>query len=485
MNQRIFHVFLIGIAILASVVVVISVLAGGGNEIGRLAIYLSVACFLSGLFVSRPSMLILLFLAGYSDLFKRFMILGSSLSQFDLVYVLAMAPLTLAGVTLNVILGQITRRTATKGDVFRFFLCTAILAAVSASALLSGAGVKSLRVVADYGAFIYLIYVLPVLFPDRESLLRYAKVAVYVFIPVAIYGIWQRVYGLAGFELDYLETGLSIESRQLGQIGLRPFSTLNAATSLTIVTAACAMIVCILLKFRELNKLMGVALLVLFTTGCIMTFTRGGWVSLATFPFIVIAFRYKASTVFAYFSAIVTVVLVIYFSDWFIANLHNWQNEISGDQGTSTQAMKVTTLYDRFLGFSNLKNPDNWKAFGIEQRTYLHEFRYEDPAFSHDMVSRFIFKWGYVPTSIVLAGGSVLLWRAHRAILRQPMVERKATTLIVGATVALFVSVAAGSYIFQFPANIFLWIITCLSLSCFKDQTVLDSESESEGADDV
>ncbi|MFC4991822.1 hypothetical protein [Rubritalea tangerina] len=144
--------------------------------------------------------------------------------------------------------------------------------------------------------------------------------------------------------------------------------------------------------------------------------------------------------------------------------MHGWQHEISGDHGTSTQAMKVTTLYDRFLGFSNLKNPDNWQPFGVEQSHVPSEYRYEDPTFSHDMISRFIFKWGYVPATMLVCVVGVLLWKVHSVIFGMNDKLKKQTTLILGANCAVLFSLAAGSYVFQFPANVFLWIFTTLTL---------------------
>jgi len=423
--------------------------------------------------VPRASIFILLFLAGYSDLLKRFMVLGSSITEMDLVYVLAMAPLILAGIVLHLLLGQTMYRKHTKADIIRFLGCTLVLGAVGARAAMGDGGMKSLRVVADFGAFIYLIYALPILFPTRDGLLKYTKAALFVFVPVAIYGIWQRLYGLADFELDYLATGLSIESRQLGQIGFRPFSTLNAASSLTIVMAACTMLSCLLMKEKYLSWLVGLCLVALFTTSCIMTFTRAGWLSLAAFPFIVLAFRFRVTTILSYASALVIFLSVVYYSDWFLNNLHGWQDEISGDHGGSTQAYKVTTLHDRFLGFSNLKNPDNWQPFGVEKSSVSREFQYDDPTFSHDMISRFIFRWGYIASIIVALFGGYIAWTVHRRILAQPMEQRKVTTMAFAAVIGLLVSVAAGSYAFQFPANIFLWLCVSLVMSSFCDNREL------------
>jgi len=480
MNQRIISIFLVAAGIMLGLYVMLSVLTGGGNEIGRLAIYISCGCFFTGLIVPRPSMYLLLFLAGYSDLLKRFMVLGTSLSQSDLLYVLAMAPVTLAGAVLSLFVSRLIRGTVRKPELLRFGICTMVLLMVGVSAMRGEGGMSAMRGVVDYGAFIYIFYVFPILFPERDELLKFVKIAVYIFVPVAIYGIWQRVFGLSNFEMDYLLTGLTVESRQLEDIAVRPFSTLNAASSLTVVMAACAMLSYILISAKLFGKFIGGCLICLFIAACIMTFTRAGWVVLGVSPFIVIAFRYRLTTLTGYIAAVVMALSLVYFSDWVLDNLQGWQAEISGegDYGRSTQAFRVTTLYDRFLGFSNLKNPDNWKPFGINEATRYGDGRFEDAAFSHDLISSFIFRRGYVPAGIGALIGVAFLWRMHSKILSQPMIERKFTTVVVGSCVALLLSVAAGGYLFQFPANIFFWIMVCLSLSCFapyKELEIIDA----------
>ncbi|MGJ8672992.1 hypothetical protein [Rubritalea sp.] len=464
MKNNIQSIFIYTVALLFAIIVITVVLSSGGNEVGALALILSFVFLLVGLLVPKSAVYLLVFLAAYSDLLKRFLILGSSLSELDLVYVLAMSPMVLAGITSHCLISGVLHSSNSKYDNIRFCFCTFILCLVALNAAMGDGGMKSLRGVADYGVFIYLIYVLPIIFRENESLVRYAKFAAYVFIPVAIYGVWQRVYGLAGFELDYLATGLSIESRQLADVDIRPFSTLNSASSLTIVMSACAMIMCICLRYKAINTLVGVLLIGLFSLSCVMTFTRAGWITLMIYPLIVLLIRYKWTTIIMYVFGIFLLISLVVFSDWFLNNLHGWQSMISGDYGESTQAYRVTTLYDRFLGFSNVKNPDNWQPFGVDHEPYASEYRYDDPAFSHDMISRFLFKWGYIPTFILLISAVVFLRSLHRSMFRLSVTDRKYVTTVVGAVLSLLVSIIAGTYIFQFPANIFLFILISLSI---------------------
>lgn len=463
MNKNISSIIAAVIAVLLAVLAMVMILSSGQNEVGALALTFSVVSLFLGMVAPQHAMHALVILAAFSDLLKRFLILGSSITELDIVYVLAMSPLLLAGVVLHYLVGDTIYRRHTKSDICRFVICSIVLILVSLKALQGGGGAKSLRGVADYGAFIYLIYVLPLVFPSSNSMLKFARFAICVFVPVAIYGIWQRVYGLAEFELDYLATGLSIESRQLGDINFRPFSTLNSASSLTVVMSSCAMITCICLKYRMLRFISGGLLLCLFVSASIMTFTRAGWVTMMLYLPMVLTLRYRWSTIAMYALGAMSIIAIVCLSDWFLSNLHSWQHDISGDYGRSTQAYRVTTLYDRFLGFSNLKNPENWQPFGVSHKPYPAEYRYEDPAFSHDMLGRFIFRWGYIPFVAVVVSMFIFLQKFHSKLFALEGQTREKLTSVVGAVFALGVSVLAGTYIFQFPANIFLWILVGLA----------------------
>ena len=465
MNQNLSKIFMSGTLVVIGLLMFVSMMSSGGNIIGKAALYLSILSFILGVLVPKTSSYIILILAGYSDLFKRFLVLDTSISQLDLVYVLAMAPVSLAGIVLSLLMSGVLRRTLTKSDILRFCICSGVLGAVAVSIFLGGDGLRGLRVLADYGAFIYLYFALPILFPSREALMKYTRAALIIFIPVAIYGIWQRLYGLSAFELDYLDTGLSTETRQFDDIDFRPFSALDAASSLAMVCAACMLLSSVLLRAKLLFPVVGLSLMLLFGLACVLTFTRTGWVCACAAPFFIFAFRHRSTTLLFYVGGVTTFLALVLCSEWFMDNLQGWQADISGegDYGRSTQAFRVTTLYDRFLGFSNLKNPDNWTPFGIKGSTVYGEGRFDDTAFSHDAISSFIFNRGYVLAGVIALGGLISVIKLHGTILAQPLQQRKYSTQIVGTCAALLISLLAGGYIFQFPANIFLWILVCLA----------------------
>ena len=102
--------------VLIGLLVFVSMMSSGGNLVGNTALYLSIFCFVLGVLVPKGSSYIILILAGYSDLFKRFLVLDTSISQLDLVYVLAMAPVTLAGIVISLLISGILRQTLSKAD---------------------------------------------------------------------------------------------------------------------------------------------------------------------------------------------------------------------------------------------------------------------------------------------------------------------------------------------------------------------------------
>ena len=82
-----------------------------------------------------------------------------------------------------------------------------------------------------------MLFVMPVLFPRYEDALRVLRFTLWVFLPVALYGIAQQIDGFQPFEIAYLRTGLSIEIKQLLTNHVRAFSTLNSPTALGAVSA--------------------------------------------------------------------------------------------------------------------------------------------------------------------------------------------------------------------------------------------------------
>ena len=451
-------------------------MTGQGSVISSAAIYIGGGCALVGFFRPRIGVVLFFILCAYSDLIKRMMILDDFIGYSDIATVLAMAPLCLGAITANVLLQGIFTRSLTKNDYVAFIFCCIVLLVQALLLLRQGGEISKLRNLADYGVFIYLVFVIPILYPDLQSFRQLLKSALWIFVPVALYALKQRILGLSNFELAYLESGFTIESRQLEDVSIRAFSTLNAASSLTIVCAACGLLSVLLLRTRFISKKLFCLFIVCFAAGCIATFTRTGWVVFIIGLFLPILFRKKIGAYLFYLFILGTAVISVMSAEFVLDNLQNWQTKLTGenDFGRSTQALRITTLSDRFLGFKNLKDPDNWTLFGVDlEQARTGTGRKESRAFSHDLFTGAFFKYGALPIFSLLLLGLFLLVLSHNAIYNLSGKPREFAVGALSCLVALGLSVTTGAYLFQFPSNVFLWVIVSIlivSLRCSKDR---------------
>ena len=108
------------------------------------------------------------------------------------------------------------------------------------------------------------------------------RVAVFAFVPVALYGLYQSVNGLSRFEIMYLNTGLTSEIRQFGESIFRVFSTLNSAYALSVMMGI--LVVIVIAPRGEAGKggalWWRIPLALLFAATSFITFTRTGWLAM-------------------------------------------------------------------------------------------------------------------------------------------------------------------------------------------------------------
>ena len=490
MNSNSLKALLIAlIGLFTAVFITTQVLTSGGNAVGSFALYGMAGCFLFGLIVPKGGVYLMLFLAAYSDLIKRVMILETGITMLDITYVLGMAPMALAGVVVAVFVRKILLLQFTKRDFITLGVSTIFLAVGAAMGFSDGeGGLRALRIVADYGAFSYLIFVIPALFPTRFELVKLIKTSIFIFVPVAVYGIWQRSFGLADFEMTYLATGLSNESRQLAESQIRPFSTLNAASSLTMVAAALTFLCFVCAKARQLNSVVAILLGLLFAACCFMTFTRVGWVVLLLSFILVPVLRSRISTAAMYIAGILGFLMLVWQSDRILSNLHYWQDIIYGQSISDSegQGLRIVTLSDRLIGFENMKRAENWKPFGIKgQGDYIEGLGEQySTTFSHDAITGFLFRFGYIPFGIAVISGLFALYRLHKSVFRLPEEHRIYAQLGMAGAFAALASLMTGGTVFQFPANIFFWLLFCLTLvSIWEKNKLVSTTPASESLD--
>ncbi|MCB1099210.1 MAG: hypothetical protein KDN22_26810, partial [Verrucomicrobiae bacterium] len=405
-NRLIQGIFAFAVAMVV-VIALSNALTSGENNVGQIAKMMTVSIGLFGCILPNRAFVVLIIATGYLDLLKRFMILDARLSQVDLYYVLGFAPVGMLGICLGVIL----RLNVTGGANRRFailFGMSLLLFAVQAGRKIAalGGGMAMLGDLANAGAYVTMLFVVPVLFPAIEQRVKLLKLATAIFIPVAAYSIYQFFFGLSAFETEYLMSGFTGEIRHLTHDYARTnFSTLNSTQAVSVMCATMAAIC--LSRFvprsgaARLESLWPRYIVVpLFVVACALTLTRSGWLVGFITLFCLIMFRRRGTTWVVYIAGVMFIASLFVFNDvW--DDLFQTQFGIGylGDSSMGRTVLTTGTWRERLSGFKTL----------MTQSEMLQPFGYifskgsfqTDARLTHDLFTETILLLGYVPVTFI------------------------------------------------------------------------------------
>lgn len=453
------------VAVIFGLYATMSVLLSDGNTVGELCRYLLAGGFLLGLLQPRLGFFVWLFACGYTDLLKRFLVIGGRMSWADLPYVLGIAPMMFGGVLVSLILAGVTGARPLKLVHWQLLLLGGLFMAASAVMTYADGGgslTGVMQAVANNGLYAMLVFVVPVLFSDMDDLLRVWRYLIWVFLPVAIYGVAQQVYGFQDFEIAYLRTGMSIEIKQLFMNRVRAFSTLNSPTAFATVCTMMASL-CLLLPRRNLGdkpagRMLGKLGLVLSLTYLAGWMASTGRAAIIIVPFTIYgtwAFQRKGRTVATYAILLVSFVLLVLSSRFVLDRLDAVNQSIAAKMGGSDYGMEMTTVgtySDRLVGFADvLANPSAWSWFG--------KGREKDNFLFHDPLSPLLLKTGWVGLAFTLALVAALLIWAHRrlqSVVRPDLKWLACMFAAMGVAVGI-TSLLSGWILSVFPVNVFFW----------------------------
>jgi hypothetical protein len=469
MNQQspLIILFIVG-AVLSGLLVVLSVLTGGGNEVGHLCKFMLIAVAVFGLIAPRNGILLLLFICAYIDTVKRLMAVSGRVSQMDLYYVLGIPPVLLSSVTASIIIAVFVGKLELKGHQWRLLFIAIGFVATNAGLSFLG-GNRSigglLPVVANSGSYALLLFLIPVLFQQREDIERLIKRIIWIFLPVAIYGVLQKIFGYQEFEIAYLKTGISIEAKQLLDNDFRPFSTLNSNTALTTVCgflaplSFTAMFISTSTHRRSLlPPSLALPLTLIFSAGIVASTGRSG-IAVAAFTFLGCWCFRSLNTTRGMYAVIVTLFAsLIIFSNHLIEIIGPLQMQISnlvGDEGYAEQMTRLGTYTDRLVGYYNLMtNPAMWSLFG-HSRDILQDYS----LYSHDLFTNALVRYGVVPVLGISIVAIFLLIQLHRTVLR--ITDRSLLAIAAAMTAimisSVLVSLLFGSVMGVFPINLLIY----------------------------
>lgn len=481
-----------GINIKAILTVIIGLLGGlyvlvevltARTGIGQLYLYLAVMALMTGLVAPKKALYVMAFCTIYIDFFKRLMIIGGMPSFIEVSYVLAIPPLLVGGSLVSVVASLAFSREKIARDLVIAFIVASIVAVGSVAGTLatSVSGLGGVGNMINQGFYAYLVFLVPIIFPSDEERRKYLLCFFWMMLPSVAYMFFQEYNGYTSFEYDYLNSGLSIEAKNLAESmagEMRKFSTFNGCG--TASTLYSVFIIYCFVSLRKDNQpptpmqRWGKILLApLFMMAAYYTISRTGWFSgIATLAaYVMLGSRFRSYL--GIFSAIGSFLVVVALAP--IAIKQNWLSYLESqlqytvmqftDDPSVKRAVVLGTLGDRLQGWTNLTQesrlytPFGFAAAGINYgQTTNNDFRW-----GHDAIIDSLIKFGYIPVFFGLCMGMYLTYMLLRYMYSLP--KKSITFKITRLCLALNAGILAGglsssSQFRNYPQNFFfmLWI---------------------------
>lgn len=467
MNDRNPLIYIIG-ALLACLVC-ISVFVGDGNLLANLFFYLIIGGGILAIVSPKAGFILCLISCFYVDLVKRLMVVSDRVQMQDLYYVLGFPPLVFSIVLVSLLVrGMVGKTRLIRWNLMMFVVaCIIALINTTLSLFQGDAGIgRALQDAANGGLYAMILFVVPLLYPKADDVLRLFKALLWIFVPVAIYGVVQQVWGFREFELLYLQTGLSIEAKQLLTDRVRAFSTLNSPTSLGAISAALMMVPLFLATTRRTgggkHLSLPVALLYtgLFAAALAASTSRSGIIIITVCLAGLWCFRSRLGTAVYYIVMLLTFATLLIGATYFQDRLNDMSEKLIALAGSrfSEDTLSINTFSDRLQGFSQvLTNPDAYSLFGFGKDRGNDP---GDPLYNHDMLSNILVHHGVIALGVVILLGTFALLLIHRSLLRiRDRPQRRIGAMMLALVMGLVaISVTSGSILNIFPVNIIFWL---------------------------
>ncbi|MGJ8655522.1 MAG: hypothetical protein ACSHX6_03650 [Akkermansiaceae bacterium] len=480
MNTSIKSTVYVIIGICLAVIFGFNIISSDRNTLAQAYKYvLAISCIIS-IIKPRTGVFLLLFQTAFLDLFKRFLIVFGNVYMNDLYVILGIAPLTM----LCIMVGTFIKRTSNKieprpGDFKRLVIVVVLFLVLTAFTLLSSTTADSqtgFAGIANAGAYVTLIYVIPLLFRTREDLRGLLKTFILIYIPVAIYGIIQAKQGLQSWELEYLESGLTQEVRILyEQEALRVFSTMNGAATLSIYASVLGVGGLLFMAARNQNlgingRFKRLALFMLLIICAYYTVSRGGWVCGITVGIMWGVYRNKTLTWAAYATAILSFTAVIVYSEdlmetTILADLeYDMTSSLDTGDSVNERALTTGTLNGRLESLAQLHDSEMWTPFGLKIADKEHV---GDSFRVHDILTDTLMRIGYIPITLLLIGAVFFLIKAHMLSWNQGDIHtRRMAYWLYAMLFGVFVgSIANPAQLRTFPVNILFFLLLGVTIS--------------------
>lgn len=480
-STKILHTFIFVAFLLGAIALSATVFTAGGNNLGSVFLYIiTPLSFILALTNPKFGFWILVFSGAYLDLVKRLMILERGITYEHISSVLAMGPAIVCGISANLFFGWFTKKVKWEPWQTRVFIVCLIWMVLGT--FISGgyrSGMRGIGDVINFVAYPFLLLTIPKFFNSVESIRKAIITIVVIYIPVGLYAIWQSVYGLAGFEIDYLLSGFSVVDQVLSERKLRVFSTMGGPSQLGMVVAGLLVIMVAPISLRGkfgihhmLNPLRLIIAAVFFLA-ISSTYVRAAWLVGVASLLIFVVIRYKLTTYLFYFTGIVAAFSLYAAAPYLLKNnfMLEWtESSMTVDTKNATddemQTKNLTTFNTRLKGMSEIATDGSlWTPFGMA----VSKGRAADGLIIHDFVTRTLISVGYIPLAFIVVAILVTSFQLLKLNSRlYPSPEVNLFRLFVALSLASLVVMPIGEKnLFTFPTNLMHSIFMSFALGLY------------------
>jgi len=308
--------------------------------------------------------------------------------------------------------------------------------------------------------------------PTREDALKALRFALWAFLPVALYGIWQQFFGLGDFEVRFLQSGYTITVDDLDDVRPRPFSTLNSPHTLSVCTAILAG-VALLVPFKRGKRFLWqypVSLVYIF--GSLATLGRSGIFIMPITLIGWLCFRRSWTTCLFYGTILGALMLLMLNAEPILARLESLKKLLPADNNSafSSEAFRLGTFSERLMSFHNgLTNPRFHTLFGNPEAAEAdNENSYGDTV-AHDQITQTLVQYGLVGLAVSVLIAATGLWLAHRTVLRlkDHSTREIAIGLLSVVTAVIYSGMLFGGHLGLFPVDvIFAFLVGIIVVCC-------------------
>ncbi len=460
---------------------VFTIMEADRNVLAQLMEYLGYAGLILGIFWPRAGFFFLIGISGYLDFFKRLLILAGDVNWNEIIDVLKVAPLTLVGIFVGLVIKRwLEGRFFSKGEWILFWTVT-VFGSISVGLAYKESHnlFAAIAMSANTAVYVILIVVIPLLFETLEEIIKVLRLIVWVFIPVAIYGIIQHHFGLSQFEFEYIKSGYTSTIGNLYDIKPRPFSTLNSTHAYSIMMAALFILstVFVFLDRRKSDFLMmwvvQSLIPLLFLYACFVSLARTAWVMAFLGFILTYVYQSKIRVISFYLSAIVTFMLIIFNAGWMLDNIDVAQKWLPTQTEFQEQAFRLGTYSDRLESLKNLtSNSQLWTAFGSRDIVAAGTKSRDRSYLAHDAISQAVVSYGFVGLGIAMVFASLFLYFVHLQIFRTVDPRSRIMSCgILSVISGIFITgIFSGSPLSVFPINLFFWLFvgSLIMISIYK-----------------